>query len=196
MRHLHIKRFAPSAPQLQKFKDQLSATWKPLLGRPESSQPRLPNCSILPTSLWRLPRSASAGKDVTASNITGALPTPHYKLNYLPCSAFNGTSGSFPVRLASAAGNPRSIYPLALLRWLGNGNGWSPHSSFPMESLLRSGVLGSLPRNGARRTLQISTRSGSLRSPTSNSYALSFTRGNGKSMRFAPPPTWRPEKIT
>ena len=36
-RHLHIKRFAPSAPQLQKFKDQLSASWKPLLGRPESS---------------------------------------------------------------------------------------------------------------------------------------------------------------
>jgi len=47
----------------------------------------------------------------TISNITVALPTPHYKLNYLSCSVFNGTLGSVLVRRVSAAGNSRSIYP-------------------------------------------------------------------------------------
>ena len=35
-RHLQIKLFAPSIPQLQKFKDQLNATWRPLWSLPES----------------------------------------------------------------------------------------------------------------------------------------------------------------
>ena len=84
LRHLHNKRLAPSSPQLQKFKDQLSDTWKPLLSRPESSAAAAAQLEHL-TNITLEAAPERKQKGGTVSNITGVLPMQHYKLNYLPC---------------------------------------------------------------------------------------------------------------
>jgi len=146
LKRLQIKRFAPSAPQLQQFQNQLQSTWRPLSATPltlEQAEQQL-------DPLTQITLAAAPDRKKWKKR----PPTPPFKPNCLRCSSFNDTLVSFLFHPTGSTGRPHSNAPWASTKSSQNGSAWWP----PFVS---KGA--SPPKCGAQRVLLL--RNGGLRTP-------------------------------